>query len=244
MQIEAEKRKQEELAAAEAKMKKLEGARLRLERELTILHTAKADMTLEDEADAEEEKRLRAELEEIEGELEQERLEFEEVAEEQANIQTEIAEFKNRLNELQVVNDRLENENTDLIDQAAATNKNLEEMRVMIEREAAQRTALEAYIKQLKNEVIELYDPDKAEQLRERQNMEDEENAGIHANGDPLPAPGEMSAEDELKELKQRLQDEKDERLRLKDLTETLEAERNRIQEDVLNEEVKKTECF
>jgi hypothetical protein len=199
-----------------------------------MLHNT--DATMEDAADAEEEQRLRAELEEIEGEMEQERIEFEGVAEEHANIQSEIAEFKNRLNELQVVNARLENENIDLVDAAAATNKNLEEMRAMIEREAAQRAALETYIKQLKNEVIELYDPEKAEKIREQD--EEEDDGGVYVDGEPLPAPGELDAAEELEQLRQRLNDEKEERLRLKDLTETLEAERSRIQEDVLNEEV------
>ncbi len=168
--------------------------------------------------------------------MEQEKIEAELVASEHANIQSEINEFQSRLHELKAVNERLENENIELLDQAAATNKNLEEMRAMIEREAAQRAALESYIKQLKNEVIQLYDPEQAEVLKEREERDEAEADEIEVDA-PLPEAGTMDMDTELLQLQFRLEEEKKERERLKELTETLEMERNRVQEDVLNNE-------
>jgi hypothetical protein len=225
-QLEADQRKKEEVALAEEKMRKLEAARLKLERDLQKLHsgTNGDDLELDDE-----EERLRAELFAIEQDINQEQVEYEEAAAEQEDMNQEILDFQNRLREIQMANDKMEGENDQLIVENNKANKELDDIRNMIEAEATQRANLENYIKSLKLEVIEMYDPNKAEQMREL-TLDDEEEA-------PLPIHGSMSAEVELLELKARLEAEKEERHRLKELTETLEAERNRIQEEMLNED-------
>lgn len=228
-QLEEDKRKKEEMGLAEDKMRKLEAARLKLERDLQKLHSGAGG---EDADMDEEEERLRAELLAIEQHIDQEQVEFEEVAAEQEEVNQEILDFQNRLKEIQMANERMEGDNNQLIVENVKATKDLDEIRNMIEAEAAQRAALESYIKSLKLEVIEMYDPDKAEQMRGVADGDSEEE-----QEQPLPIHGSMNAEVELLELKARLEAEKEERLRLKELTETLEAERNRIQEEMLNDD-------
>ncbi len=106
------------------------------------------------------------------------------VAESGQEIEKEIFEYKNRLNELRQANEKLEDENLDFAEEAAAANVEIEEMRAMINAEATQRAALEAYIKTLKVEVIEMFDPNMAEHVKNEDTLNSYEDENDDA---PLP---------------------------------------------------------
>lgn len=256
-QLNLDERLMAEINQEAEKLEQLENARLRLERDLLKLHHKQDD----DGANAvleEEEDRLREELFDLQQEIDQEQINLEMVAETGHEIEIEILEYKNRLNELRQANEKLEDENIDFMEETAAANVEIEEMRAMINAEATQRAALEAYIKTLKVEVIEMFDPSMAEHVKNVDTLNDYENDNDDAplpestyvktgsrtfassNLPPLPILifHSNNTQLELLALRARLQDEREERRRLKELTETLESERNRIQENILNDEV------
>lgn len=226
LQMEREKEMKEELDVAQANLEQLIQEKERLESELAELQNEKEQTEDGDElANLEEnEAQLTVDLERINERIEEDQAEVDRVAEEFSRLQQEIEEFQNRLTELKDVNDRLEQENKEFMQDATEANTNTEELRNMIEMEAAQRNALESYIKQLKSEVLQLYDPE---------NAPEEEELKDHIIMDaPLPESGTMDPEQEHLQLQSRLENERLERERLREITENLEAERVKIQEE------------
>lgn len=214
-QLQREHEMKDELDLAHANLEQLSGEKERLENELSQLQAEGGSGTQEEE-------KLSNDLSQVSERMQQEQTEVDRVAVEYARLQKEIEEFQNRLTDLQDVNARLENENQEFTQDATDANANLEEMRGMIETEAAQRNALESYIKQLKTEVLQLYNPDE----------EAAEETSDHVVMDaPLPTAGSMDPAQEMAALKSRLEGERLERERLRELTETLEAERIKVQE-------------
>jgi predicted nuclease with TOPRIM domain len=212
-QLQKEREMKDELDMAQANLEQLANEKDRLENELS---------TFQRSGDAAQIANIESDLQNVSERIEQEQAEVDRVAVEYARLQQEIEEFQNRLVELSAVNARLETENEGFMQDATDANANLEEMRAMIETEAAQRNALESYIKQLKTEVLQLYNPDDAGAV------EDNEHLVMDA---PLPVVGSMSPAQEMAHLKSRLEGERHERERLRELTETLEAERIKVQE-------------
>jgi len=110
-------------------------------------------------------------------------------------------------------------------------NYNNEEIRNLIEMEAAQRNALEAYIKQLKAEVLQIHNPEEANAILELEMEQDLKNPHLIVDA-PLPKTGTMDPQQEVQALQVRLEEERVERDRLRQITEILEAERSKVQVD------------
>jgi len=146
--MDLEKHKKKQLEEAEAKVRELENEKVRLESEVQTMRSRNAAVDVKDNEDLEEE------LEIVRGKLELEKLEAEQVAQEHSKLKNDIEEFQSRLAELKALNDRLNVENQHQLEAAKATNRELHEVRNMLEIEEAQRSALESYIMQLKNEVL------------------------------------------------------------------------------------------
>ncbi|KAJ3222839.1 Membrane-associated guanylate kinase, WW and PDZ domain-containing protein 2 [Clydaea vesicula] len=227
-QLALEKQKKAELDEAEGRLVSLEAEKCRIEEELRLLQEKMDEPENSENLESlqQEEDHLKEGLETLLIQLEQERQETERIRREHSDIEREIAAFQLRLQELQRVNERLESENREFQGHNDETNQNITEMREMIELEAEQRTALEAYIKQLKLEVLQLANPEEADRLK----MEEESKENDVENA-PLPPTGVMSPEEEMRALKIRLDDEKVEMERLKRLGESLESERTKVQE-------------
>ncbi|RKO85778.1 hypothetical protein BDK51DRAFT_47614 [Blyttiomyces helicus] len=227
-QIKEEKEKKRQLEEAEAKVLELEAEKMRLEQEIGLIHDRNESGEIGD-GDAQAEAELEEELAIVTGKLELERLEAEQVAQEHARLKADIADFQARLEELKALNERLNHENMHLMEAAQATNQELGEVRNMIEVEAAQRAALEAYIVQLKQEVLAMVNPADAEAAR----VVDEQAAAEAKEEEALPPPGAIGGgiAEELEVLKSRLEAEMEERERLKALQASLEAEKERARE-------------
>ncbi|KAJ3391018.1 Membrane-associated guanylate kinase, WW and PDZ domain-containing protein 3 [Lobulomyces angularis] len=224
LQLQKEKEKKQELEAAEQKYRDLTEKRAKLEMEIKELEgnvAGKNSAAVSDE--------LRGELQEVTQQLQEEKVEVDNFNDEHERLQKEIDAYQVKLRELRAVNEKLQQDNEYLAENSKQQNDGLIEMRNMIEMEAAQRAALEQYIKQLKMEVIQLYNPEEADKVKQLEE-ENEANADELIVDAPLPESGVLAAEEELMKLRERLQEERDERERLKKVTETLEAERSKVQ--------------
>lgn len=232
VQLELERQKKVDLDAAEAKLAELEAEKERIELQISEIQTKQQEE--EDgaalQALGDELSNLNGELENINSQISNDRAGYAQKAAEYETLHSEISEFQKRLEELRAVNERLENENRELMQQTQEGNQNLAEMRNMIEMEAAQRAALESYIKQLKNEVLQMYSPEEAEAIKQKEEAEQLARNELEVDA-PLPVAGTMDENEEFNQLKARLDEEKRERERLKLMTENLEAERTKAQE-------------
>lgn len=163
-QMEHERAMQAELEAAEAKLELLLKEKERLESEIAEVEESLANPETQEQEEelSQHQEALNEELELVNSQIERERLEVEQVRSAHDNMVAEIEAFQQRLHELKAVNERLEQENAHVADENGHHQANLEDMRNMIELEATQRNALESYIKQLKSEVLQLYNPDDA----------------------------------------------------------------------------------
>jgi chromosome segregation ATPase len=172
-QIEQEKAMQAELDRAEGKVNLLVKEKERLEAEIEEVAESMADPENHEQIEELEqhEEALKGELELINSHIERELAEVEQVKSAHDHMLAEIAEFQTRLQELKNVNQRLEHDNDQTAQATASHRGNLDEIRNQIELEAAQRNALESYIKQLKAEVMQLYNPEEADNIMEQDEL-------------------------------------------------------------------------
>lgn len=131
--------------------------------------------------------------------------------------------------ELRNLNAKLQQENNLLISDSKTRNMQLSEIRQMIEAEKAQRQALESYILQLRQEIVQIShqvsnsapqsEADEQEQEQEATEKDNEEEAAVEKAYDAV--------EVDLEQLQFRLQVEQEERVHLRELTKTLLKERD-----------------
>ena len=149
-QLELEREKREILELAEKKLATLEIQKHQIEEEIKHVQSSKGQTSKVN--------KLQGELQAVKYKLDCEKNEVLKVRRDHEILVEEIDAFQNKIRDLKTVNERLESENHKLAVEAKATNEAIADMKTMIEMEAAQRQALESYIKQLKQDVMMLYD--------------------------------------------------------------------------------------
>jgi chromosome segregation ATPase len=171
--MEQERVMQAKLEIAEEKVSLLVKEKKRLEAEIQDVASSINDPENRGQINelSQHEETLKEELELINSQIAREMMEVKQVEDAHDSMVAEINEFQSRLSELKGVNARLADDKGQTRQAAVENTSNLAEMRNMIELEAAQRNALESYIKQLKAEVIQLYTPEDAEDIMNREEL-------------------------------------------------------------------------
>ena len=147
-----EQSKKRELEDANRKISVLEEEKQRLEEAVVAMKRRASIVPSEQEREVE----LQNELLSIKEKLTTEKLEAETTAQEHSKLKLDISQFQARLADLRELNERLNVENQNQLEAAKATANELKDVREALETEAQQRTSLEAYVLQLKNEVMGL----------------------------------------------------------------------------------------
>ncbi|KAJ3216652.1 hypothetical protein HDU67_009180 [Dinochytrium kinnereticum] len=135
------------------------------------------------------------------------------------NVDKRDHEIERKISELRHLNDKLDSENKNLIGEVQSTSMELNEIRQMIEAERAQRSALESYVLQLKQELLQL-SPEQARAAREY-----DDNAAAEAAAEEAALPS-IDDESEIANLRARLELEQQERQNLREITEHLLREK------------------
>lgn len=159
-----EQRLSQQKVLQEEKRKQLQAANDRvanLERKKTKLET-----DLQQEKDKSRSSLVETKLDEVKVQLEQERSEADRIAEEHQKLQAEIEEFQQRLEELRSLNERLTAENQSQLEAAKQTNRELLQVKELMEVEASQRSALESYVMQLKEDILAIAKEKKKEKTK------------------------------------------------------------------------------
>ncbi|KAJ3117749.1 Membrane-associated guanylate kinase, WW and PDZ domain-containing protein 2 [Phlyctochytrium bullatum] len=138
----------------------------------------------------------------------------------EVKVDTRDYEIERKLSELRHLNDKLDGENKNLISEVQATSMELNDIRQMIEAERAQRAALESYVLQLKQELLQKSSPEQA-----RAAQEYDENAAAEAAAEEAELPS-IDDEHEISRLRTRLRLEQQERQNLREITENLLREK------------------
>ncbi|KAJ3221614.1 Membrane-associated guanylate kinase, WW and PDZ domain-containing protein 2 [Clydaea vesicula] len=225
-QLENERLKRLEIEEAELKYNTLHEERTKIELQIKELEEKINMINSESpeevsQEDQEKVKNLKIELSQLDVKIEDERKELELFNNQHEKLKREIEEYQLKIKELNSVNERLEQNTNALIEGNREAHDGINEMRQMIEAEALQRAALEDYIKQLKSEVVQLYDPNAVPST-------ETETKPAHSDA-PLPEPG--SAE-EVELLNERLEKEHKEKERLQRITKALEEERTKAHDE------------
>ena len=213
-----ETEKKIELEQVEERLHELEEEKKRIEGEIYAVSKGLGDG---------DSKLLKGELTQINERIEQEQADLNQISRDHQRLVDEVTVVQSRLLELNTANKKLESDNYELANKNKTQNNELEQLRLMIEMEAAQRNALEEYIRQLKQEVLQRYNPVIAEEI-----LLNDAKANDEVVDAPLPAPGVLDIREEFMELQARLTEERNERERLKAITDSLEKERRLIDEN------------
>ncbi|KAJ3194764.1 hypothetical protein HK101_001935 [Irineochytrium annulatum] len=129
-------------------------------------------------------------------------------------------EIDAKIQHLKGLNDKLDQENRLLASEVENNGLELGEIRQMIEAERAQRAALESYVMQLKQELLHLSSAEDARLSREQ-----DEDAAAESAMEEADMPS-LEDEGEIRNLRARLELEQQERLKLRELTESLLKEK------------------
>ncbi|KAI8854916.1 hypothetical protein BC829DRAFT_105088 [Chytridium lagenaria] len=138
----------------------------------------------------------------------------------EVRVDTRDFEIERKISELRHLNDKLDSENKNLLSEVNATSSELYEIRQMIEAERAQRAALESYVLQLKQDLLQKSSPEQARVAREA-----DEIAAAEAAAEEAALPN-LDDENEIANLRARLQLEQQERQNLREITEHLLREK------------------
>jgi hypothetical protein len=238
--------KKTRLAEATRRVTDLESEKIRLEREVEVMRTQaqKKESQLDQE--------LEAELMAVKTRLEKEKVVEETEAKEYNKLKAEVEEFNSRLNELRNLNDRLKREEQSQLEAARNTEREIQEVSHLLEVEAAERVALESYIIQLTQEImnaanrkaaapaapepktdVDVAEPEKTgEQVAADAKVEAESRIANEPAPEPAPRTkktNRLDMEMELLALRKRLEGEKKEKDKLMNLTHSIEAEKARL---------------
>lgn len=170
--LEKEQAKKAELEKAEALLKVLETEKVRIESEIKNLKAKGGS------ADKQNLASLQTELKSVLARVDNEKNLADKIKTDHKKLIGEISDFQTKVLELREVNERLENDNKQLANESKQQADAIAEMKQMIEMEATQRNALDAYIKQLKNDVLGLYVPNEEGEGNEPMGASDVQEKG------------------------------------------------------------------
>lgn len=238
-----EKRKKGEVNECSGKISQLEAAKFGLDSELQDLTDAFEKNNGDSLEFDSQRTAFKEKISTLDRDIKRQKSNFEQLASEHALLLSELKQFKDIVRQLKGI-ELTEEEvapvtvaapatisNSNSVDQLSAPT-NAAEMRELLIKQTNQRKTLEMEIQGLQAKLVSMLDPAQQEIImRKEAALGHVTNNLTDANEDDLPAPGQMNIDAEMVALNVRLEEEREERIRLRELKRALEAERIRIEE-------------
>lgn len=238
-----EKRKKGEVNECSGKISKLEAAKFGLETELQEITEAFEKNNGDSLEFDSQRSAMKEKISTLDRDIKRQKSNFEQLASEHALLSSELKQFKDIVRQLKGI--ELTEEapalGTVAASKAQASSNSLDlmsapsnaaEMRELLIKQTNQRKTLEMEIQGLQAKLVSMLDPSQQEIiLKKEAALGQVANNLMDGNEDDLPAPGQMNLDAEMAALNARLEEEKEERIRLRELKRALEAERIRIEE-------------